>query len=75
MTRARVIWSAVQSVTLTIAVGACAFMLLRGTSGPGGVYVIGVTCFGLALIGHLTVLVIARRSRTAAAPPKETDVS
>ena len=59
----RATWSAVQVVVLTIAVTACGVMLLRDGPGPGSVYVIGAVCFGFALIGHITVLLLARSAR------------
>lgn len=65
----RTTWSAVQVAVLTITVAACSVMLLRDGPGPGGIYVIGAVCFGLALIGHITVLFLARSARRGAPVP------
>ncbi|RPE83214.1 hypothetical protein EDF31_101589 [Curtobacterium sp. PhB142] len=65
----RATWSAVQVVVLTITVAVCGVMLLRDGPGPGGIYVIGAVCFGLALIGHATVLLLARSARRGAPAP------
>ncbi|MGN7222369.1 hypothetical protein ACTHQN_05865 [Curtobacterium flaccumfaciens] len=67
----RTTWSAVQVVVLTITVAACSVMLLRDGPGPGGIYVIGAVCFGLALIGHITVLLLARSARRRAPSPTQ----
>ncbi|GAA3340413.1 hypothetical protein GCM10017714_20020 [Curtobacterium pusillum] len=68
----RTTWSAVQVIVLTIAVAACSVMLLRDGPGPGSVYVIGAVCFGFALIGHITVLLLARSARGRAPNPHST---
>jgi hypothetical protein len=47
-------------------------MLLRDGPGPGSVYVIGAVCFGFALIGHITVLLLARSARGRAPNPHST---
>ena len=64
----RVVFSVVQTVLLTAAVLFCASMLVRGDSGPGNVFVIATVFLGLSLAGHVTFLLLTRRS--ARRPPR-----
>lgn len=55
--------SAVQVGVLSIAVIVCTVLLLRGDSGPGNIYVIGVAFFGLSFLGHVTFLIFLTQPR------------
>jgi hypothetical protein len=49
--------SAVQVGVLGIAVIVCTVLLLRGDTGPGNIYVIGLVFFGISVFGHVTFLI------------------
>ncbi|QWS34621.1 hypothetical protein [Curtobacterium aetherium] len=60
--RWRTTWSMVQVGVLTAAVVGCIVLLLTGDGTLDRVYAVALVFFGLALLGHVTFLVITKRA-------------
>jgi hypothetical protein len=60
--RWRKTWSMVQVCVLSAAVIACIVMLIVGDGTLDRVYAVAAVFFGIALLGHITFLVITARA-------------